>query len=358
MYIIDQIKDNTLNIGIDGLVNTITQSKDSHKGAWPRIIQSMLQSQGYSHVHILNKDSKWDDYDAIIIDLGMEFQGTFNLFGGASDEVAMRLEQFYNYEGMLICYDNEFPSINEFVKSRYSAASDGFKILIDYDFNNKYVRNINSIYDSDKIILGDSHCISQYRPGWNINRNDGQTLYSFLQKDLSNYLYPGNIDELVLYFGNIDIRHHLCRQNNPSMATLALVNQYIEYVEDLLLEHPIKQITLVHTLPIENESRRVPKSGWYKGSAYYGSRDDRQLLVDIFNNRIDEVLQERHIIDDYSIIRYKHPKIYLNEHRELSFDVMEKPQSIHINPKFYPWNLDENIVNEFNHIKQNQEVLF
>ena len=115
MYIIDQIKDNTLNIGIDGLVNTITQSKDSHKGAWPRIVQSMLQSQGYSHVHILNKDSKWDDYDAIIIDLGMEFQGTFNLFGGASDEVAFRLEQFYNYEGMLICYDNEFPSIMEFL---------------------------------------------------------------------------------------------------------------------------------------------------------------------------------------------------------------------------------------------------
>ena len=50
------------------------------------------------------------------------------------------------------------------------------------------------------------------------------------------------------------------------MATLALVNQYIEYAEDLLLEYPIKQITLVHVLPIENESRRVPKSGWFKGS--------------------------------------------------------------------------------------------
>ena len=37
-----------------------------------------------------------------------------------------RLEQFYNYKGKLLCYDNEFPSINEFVKSRYSAASDGY----------------------------------------------------------------------------------------------------------------------------------------------------------------------------------------------------------------------------------------
>ena len=353
MYITNQIKNKQLNIGIDGLISSITQSKDSHKGAWPRIIKDMLLHDGYSNVHILNKTSKWDEYDAIIIDLGMEFKGTFNLFGGANDEIAIRLEQYYNYKGLLFCYDKEFPSINEFIKSRYNSASNGFKALIDFDFDCKKVENIDHIYTSDKLILGDSHCISQYQPGWNINRNDGQTLYGFLKNDIFNYIhFPSNIDHLLLYFGNIDIRHHLCRQDNPLSSTIRLASDYIDFAYKLKNEYSIDKITLMQLLPIEDESRKVPKSGWHKGTPFYGSIEKRQQLVEIFNNKITK------LSNNINIEIREHPESYKNDKGELDFEVMERPQSIHISPKYYIYDLDKKQVNDFDNCFTIQEVLF
>ena len=43
---------------------------------------------------------------------------------------------------------------------------------------------------------------------------------------------------------------------------------------------------------------------------------------------------------------YKHPEAYLNSLGELSFDVMEKPKSVHLAREFYRWDLEKDCANE------------
>ena len=43
---------------------------------------------------------------------------------------------------------------------------------------------------------------------------------------------------------------------------------------------------------------------------------------------------------------YKHPEVYFNALGELTFDVMEKPKSVHIAREFYRWDLVKNQPNK------------
>jgi hypothetical protein len=91
-------------------------------------------------------------------------------------------------------------------------------------------------------------------------------------------------------------------------------------------------VTLTSLLPIENESRKLPKTGYFRGKPFSGSWAERSAAVEIFNN----------ILESTNFQVYKHPKAFYNEKNELTFDVMERPQSVHISPMHYRWNLDEN----------------
>ena len=93
-------------------------------------------------------------------------------------------------------------------------------------------------------------------------------------------------------------------------------------------------------LPIENESRKLPKTGFYKGTPFAGTWKERTELVNQFNRSIDEMC-ERNGWDCYM-----HPEVYLNSVKELSFDVMEKPKSVHLSREYYRWDLVKNCANE------------
>ena len=82
------------------------------------------------------------------------------------------------------------------------------------------------------LVLGDSHAVSAYKPGANISRNDGKTLYGILKEGMQNYI-PEGTKHLISYFGNIDIRHHLGRQKDPLFSTIKLAEDYIKHLEEL-----------------------------------------------------------------------------------------------------------------------------
>ena len=343
--------DNNAKIGIDGLVSTLTTRKASHKGAWPRIIRSMLINSGYSNVHILSKNSKWDDYDAIIMDLGMEFKGTFNLFGGANDELHARLIQFAYYKGKLFSYDKDFPSIVDLIETRYHTGSEKFKSLagIKELFREKKVHTIDHIYCSDYVVLGDSHCISQYEPGYMLYRHDGQTLHGFLSRPPQEFFdIKDGIKKIKLYFGNIDIRHHLMRQDDPVESMEKLVSHYFTRIACLMSLHGIKSVDIISALPIESESRKLPKTGYYKNTPFYGERQERAILSSCFNELLFDYAKNT---EGVSVVL--HPTHFLledssgNPTDELDMEVMEKPKSVHISPEHYYWDLDSNEVNKY-----------
>jgi hypothetical protein len=169
--------------------------------------------------------------------------------------------------------------------------------------------------DKNNLVVGDSHSISVWQDdSYTLCRNDGKTLYGFL-KEKRNLTHYNNI---IFYFGNIDVRFHLARQSNPIEATKELFTKYCEYASKY-------NATLVELLPIEDESRKIPKSGMYKGKPFYGSIELRKEIRKTANK----------IMFDSEIPMLTWPSFFTDEKGNLKFEVMEPKQSVHIRPKYY-----------------------
>ena len=180
-----------------------------------------------------------------------------------------------------------------------------------------------------------------------VNRNDGLTLFGTLKRGLIGYVYPWT-SELRIYLGNIDIRHHLMRQPDPKAALIKMIGQY----EEMLINSGIKTIEVIQALPIENESRKLPKTGYYKDTAFAGSWQERTALVELMNRMVVEMCGR----NGWST--WQHSDAYKNPIGELSFDVMEKPKSVHIAREFYRWDLINNEPNKKLEAVKIQSALF
>lgn len=290
---------------IVGILNNPATSLNSHSSGMCNIVAKTFNAK------ILNERDDWSDYDELIIYHGTNFKkGSFNVIGGISEEVMKRANM-----------------LNEFKGKVYSL--DGFQ-LKDFSIKRKLnIYDLCSYYDEIKmpikknIVIGDSHSISVWpNEDYEISRNDGKTLFGFLKQDLD----LSNYDNVILYFGNIDLRFHLCRQENPLEATKKLFTDYCNYAKRY-------NATIVHLLPIEDESRKIPKSGQYKGQNFFGSVELRKELRNVANKIMLE--------SDLKTIEW--PSFFINEIGNLRFDIMEPKQSVHIRPLYYFNNLPEQL---------------
>lgn len=171
---------------------------------------------------------------------------------------------------------------------------------------------------SRKMVLGDSHSLSVWREGFSIERMDGKTLFGYL--NIANeYELNQKYDETITYFGNIDLRFHLCRQPDPVQATKDLALQYVEFSRNLTNN------TMVLLLPVEHESRKIPNTGKYKGENFFGTRDERMFLRSIFNDII--------INSGEKYISW--PEEWVCETGEKMLSYLEPKQSVHLRPKYY-----------------------
>lgn len=341
----------SINIGIDGFTNNLSKKTFSHKGAWSRIIKCQLNEKGYERVNILDKHESWHEYKIMIIDMGMEYKGTLNLFGGANDALAKRLNSIYSYwdsGGIIFTIEGDFPDINELIKSRWNSASDDFKKLIELDNWDNMKENIPKIdiIDCEKdVLVGDSHSLSVWRSNTEIHRHDGKTLSGMLRKGLLHYVPDREINKLILYFGNIDIRHHLLRRDNPLYNIDLLLEDLMHQINALTKCHLVE---IVASLPIENESRKIPKTGYYKGTPYYGTWSERNRISEYFTKKLNKFcFENKHKVFNW-------PKWYKNSLGELSFATMEKPKSVHLSPEYYYWDLNKNEINK-NYVTEKKE---
>lgn len=95
----------------------------------------------------------------------------------------------------------------------------------------------------------------------------------------------------------------------------------------------IEDIEVVQALPIEDVSRKLPKTGYYKDTPYFGTWEERTNLVKEFNELVVSMCAR----NEWKT--WQHPACYKNSLGELTFDVMEKPKSVHIAREFYRWDL-------------------
>ena len=185
-----------------------------------------------------------------------------------------------------------------------------------------------------KLVVGDSHSICMYRPGWTVKSVPFKTLNGALVEGLESFIDIETEGPVEFYFGNIDIRHHVCRLEGGWQKNVKdLAERYVTEVKNLSVPGRIYEL-----LPIENESRKIPQSGYYKGKPFYGTWDERNSARKLFNEIIHD--------SGYGI---KWTNYLLNSKGELDFDYMEKPKSIHLSRGSYPYwtGAESNNLEEF-----------
>lgn len=332
-YFTDYESDKSIKIAISALVGKLSPKPSSHKSGWAFMLCNQLQNAGYKNATVITDwTTDWSQFDVVLLEHGMEYKGTFNIFGGANDELFHQINRLFTKGPRMYSLHHDMPSIADLIQKRLKTGSDLFKTLesriedaIQICSN---IPRVDHIEKTNKLCFGDSHSFSQYSPGFMVNRNDGLTLFGTLKRGLSEYVYEWT-EELRIYLGNIDIRHHLMRQGNPKQA---LRNMIVSY-EDALLKSNIKNIEVIQALPIENESRPLPKTGFYKGTPFAGTWSERTELVKLFNELVVDMCARN------GWQTWKHSEVYKNPVGELSFDVMEKPKSVHIAREYYRWDL-------------------
>ena len=306
--------------------NSINDNPASHRSAQGVIYADQIR-QKYGNCTINYGGTTITDHNAfdnLWVYHGNDFSGGLNLFGGVYGFGGVdNIVNFSKFKGQVYSIGIPFPAYHEMIESKLKSA-EGKDRQIQPEWYDIALNNLKSMHINaktikypnctKKLVVGDSHSICMYRPGWTVNSIPFKTLNGVLNDGIKSYI-DVEYDELELYFGNIDIRHHILRLN---IDINHLADRYIEQASAL-------GARIYELLPIEHVSRKLPKSGYYKGQPFYGSWQERTDARNQFNDYIEK---------NYGIIRWT--KKLVNIFNELDFAYMEKPRSIHLSRQYYP----------------------
>ena len=303
----------------------IAKRHASHRGAQGVIYGDMIkQKYGHCDVNYGGEIVDHNQYDNLWVYHGSDYSGGLNMFGGVYGfPYVQNTVNFSKFKGQVYSIGIDFPPYHEMLKNKLESA----KREVQPEWEQVDLENLKRMHDTairvdypnptDKLVIGDSHSICMYRPGWTVNSVPFKTLNGALKEGFDSFI-PHDYKELHCYFGNIDVRHHIIRLE---ASIIDLADRYME-------EAGKYNAKIYELLPIENESRKIPQSGYHKGQPFWGSWQERSDIRNQFNDYIEK---------EYGIIRWT-DKLY-NNIGELDFKYMEKPKSIHLSREFYPyWN--------------------
>ena len=326
-----------LKIGLDMVGGKIPKSKYSHNAGMALVMKHQLETKFGQPVTLLQGDGDWGDFDVIYLYHGMAFKGTLNLFGGATEDNARFYERLLTPNTQFISLEIPMPDYGQLCMSRKTC--DDYWRDVDWSAISRVCREIPHQLHADstnKLILGDSHSISAYLPGYMVIRKDARTLKGALRKGLRKEIEEDNginvesLSHLTLYFGNIDIRHHLCRESDPYAAVNSLCEEY----ERQILELGIANIELIAPLPIEPETRKLPKTGYYEGTPFYGTREQREDVRQYFTLKLAQICLRNNFM--FSLINDVFYEVDVIQYMN---DYMERKQSVHVAPLYYRTDL-------------------
>jgi hypothetical protein len=300
-----------MKAAIIGMVSNVGKSTSHHGGGYHHILVRMMQDMWPHKEFTVNPDPQtWSDYAELYTLEGVNYaENVFNFMGGPQPEHKSKLEAIAKFQGPIFNVDVPL-DFNIFNK----------RIKLDHHFASATTIQVTKGYAEvqRKAVIGDSHSLSAWRPGFGLRRSDGKTLHGFLNLavvDKINSVY----DETITYFGNIDLRFHLMRQPDPKAATVELFTKYAEFSNSL------KNNTVIGLLPVENESRKLPGTGLYKGQKFFGTRAERMELREIAHATLKSA----------GIKVLEWPESWVDADGTAMFEYMEPKQSVHLKPKYY-----------------------
>jgi len=310
----------------------------SHRAGWARYAAQELGAKLLTTQHMgLVADLKRGD--ELICYHGMEFKGQMNLQSGLTDEILARVKRLLDAKkkGVKIySLDVPMPNYGQLLGERGMDPTSSEALT-------KLCGSAGKILTPNirpkRLVIGDSHALSQYVPGSTIVRNDSLTLYGALRRNdglfQDTHVFGfewdcvwNDVEVITAYYGNIDIRHHLYRQPDPKQAIKELVDTYGKQLK-IIQDRYQTEIEVIMPLPIEDESRQIPKSGWYKGAPFAGDWHMRHQIRLAMRDQLKRMCKR------HGFHAYEHPRHFIEKDGKLSFDVMEKPRSVHIRPAEY-----------------------
>jgi len=323
----------------------IAKNLSSHRAAQGVIYADQLKQAGIDLYVNMSLDRYIEDhnqFDTMYVYHGNDWSGHLNLFGGLKE--FPHVDNFLNFskfKGKVYSLIVDFPNYYEQLKHKVDLANSKNKPIDprwnQVDWNNiirmqneaeTITPNLLKVYPN--IAIGDSHAICMYRPEWINYSMPFKTLHGALKMGLHTFIKPCDHDfaNVEFYFGNIDVRHHLLRQSDPVAATKELVREYTRQALGVA-EMYNATVTLYELLPIENEKRHIPKTGWYEKTPFYGSRVERDNIRKLFKEEL-----KKYECNSLRIFQWVDGLI--NDYDELDFKYMEKPQSVHLSREYYP----------------------
>ena len=303
-------------VGLVSMMGNVGATLNSQGGGYGLIQTKMLwDNHPHDTVDVNPPPSTWGNYDLLYICEGVNFvAGSFNVPGGPQPLHTEKMKAIADFKGELR-YSNSIFDFNKFNQRLKIEAT--FPETHRVSFYNTFLAHG---LESRKAVIGDSHALSVWKPQHTLDFTAGRTLHGFLKRESVEQI-NNRFDEVTLYFGNIDLRFHLMRQENPQQATADLFNRYVEFAKQL------KKATLVELLPVEHESRKIPGTGLYKKQPFFGTREERMQVREIANE----------IINNSGLEVIQWPSEWIDSDGTKMLDILEMKQSVHLRPKHYPY---------------------
>ena len=313
-----------MNNVITNPIANVPMNAKSHSHGWAQVWRDQLNATiDYKCTpKILN-------YDTVYIEHGANFGGTLNLFGGATKDVYDKINLVCACKN-IVSLDWDMPDYGAMLKKRIGAKTTYEGITEDWcDQVSKRLSTVQSLkqenLDYASVTLGDSHSIAFSGVNHSVLRNDGKTLHGALKVGLESLL-RGCVptDSIYLSFGSIDIRHHLLRHDTGAVDDL--VKEYVKQGTELEAKYDVP-VYYAYPVPVEYEERRIPKTGYYKKSPFYGTQQQRAELTKRFIDLLEDESGNM-TIDPPAEWYTMDPKKYAETFMELG-------GSFHIAPPFY-----------------------
>lgn len=263
--------------------------------------------------------------DIVYINHGVNFTGGINLFGGITKDIFLRINTLLDCSN-LVSLDWDMPNWADNFRKRIGNASTYDAVTESWcDKVEAKLKNIPSLKQEDLqlegITVGDSHTLAFSAKTDKVYRKDGSTLHGALKVGLKNLFRDKPIEGNITFcFGSIDIRHHLLRHENVDLK--AMIKEYVKQARECS-----QNVQFASPVPVEYEQRKLPKTGYYKGTPFYGAQAERKRITDEF---IDILMEE----SNGNVVMP--PRFWYDMNpQKYAETFMEHSSSVHIAPPYY-----------------------
>ena len=299
-----------MKIGLVSMMGNVGSTTNSQGGGYGLIATRMIKDRhSQDQVEVNPAPTEWGTFDKLYVCEGVNFvEGSFNVPGGPQPLHREKMTAMGNFKGEIA-----------FVNQRFDFAGFNKRLKIEgLNFPDGPVEKTFLEHSTENCVIGDSHALSVWRPGWSLDFTAGRTLHGFLKRSSAEEI-NSKFDYTITYFGNIDLRFHLMRQSDPIAATKDLFSRYVEFSSKL------KNNTVIGLLPVEHESRKLPGTGLYKGQKFFGTRQQRMELREVAHETVRK-----------SGVQFlEWPESWVDEDGTKMLDILEMKQSVHLKPKHY-----------------------